>query len=93
MDFQLRKVLIPPHPSTNFKIKNYYQNEPRVNGVYSRDNLSKVWAHLINLLEYANVGTHWIALYVKNIEITYFHSFGVKHVSKKNRKIYWSKNT
>ena len=39
-------------------------------------------AHVINLDEYANVGTHWIALYVKNIEITYFDSFGVEHVPK-----------
>ena len=41
MDLQLKKVLIPPQPSANFKINNYYQNEPRVNGVYSRHNLSK----------------------------------------------------
>ena len=26
---------------TNFEIQNYYQNEPRFNGVYSRDNLQK----------------------------------------------------
>ena len=27
-------------------------------------------------------GRHWIALYVKNNEITYFDSFGVEHVPK-----------
>ena len=31
--------LILPHPLTNFEIQKYYQNEPRFNGVYSRDNL------------------------------------------------------
>ena len=31
--------LLPPHPLTNFEIQKYYQNEPRVHGVYSRDNL------------------------------------------------------
>ena len=31
--------LIPPHPLTNFEIQKYYQNEPRFNGVFSRDNL------------------------------------------------------
>ena len=31
--------LILPHPSTNFEIQNYYQSEPRFNGVYSRNNL------------------------------------------------------
>ena len=36
---RLKKVLIPPHPLTNFEIQMYYQNEPRFIGVYSRDNL------------------------------------------------------
>ena len=33
--------LMPPHLSTNIEISNDYQNEPRFNGVYSRNNLSK----------------------------------------------------
>ena len=37
MAVQLKKALIPPHPSTNFEIKEYDENEPRFNGVYSRD--------------------------------------------------------
>ena len=28
-----------PHSLTNFEIQKYYQNEPRFNGVYSRENL------------------------------------------------------
>ena len=28
-----------PRPLTNFEIQKYYQNEPRFNGVYSRNNL------------------------------------------------------
>ena len=32
---------MPPHPSTNFEIQNFYQNEPRFNGVFSRNNLQK----------------------------------------------------
>ena len=54
-------------------------------GVYSRDDLPntiKNGAYVINLDEYADVGTHWIALYVKNNEITYFDSLGVEHVPK-----------
>ena len=31
--------LMLPHPLTNFEIQKYYQNEPRFNGVYLRDNL------------------------------------------------------
>ena len=29
------------HPLTNFEIKNYCQNEPKFNGVYSGNNLPK----------------------------------------------------
>ena len=35
------RFLMPPHALTNFEIQNYYQNEPRFNGVFSRDNLPK----------------------------------------------------
>ena len=33
---------MPPHPLTNLEIQKYYQNEPRFNEVYSRDNLPKI---------------------------------------------------
>ena len=81
----IKKALIPSHPLTNFEIKEFYENEPRFNGVYSRDNVPKTikyGAYVINLDEYADVGTHWIALYVKNNEMTYFDSFVVEHVPK-----------
>ena len=58
-------------------IQKYYKNESRFNRVYLRDNLHKkikVGAYVINLDEYANVGAHWIALYVKNIENIYVYS-------------------
>ena len=74
---------MPPPRLTNFEIQKYYQNEPRFNGVYSRDNLSdeiKDGAHVINLDEYSNIGTHWTALYVSNNDVTYFNNFGVEHI-------------
>ena len=78
-------LLIPFHPLTNFEISEYYENEPRLNGVYSRDNLPaniKKGARVINLDEYKDAGTHWIALYVKNKKVVYFDSFGAGHVPK-----------
>ena len=74
---------MPLHSLTNFEIQKYYQNEPRFNGVYSRDNLPKIkdGAYIINLDEYADIGTHWVALYVVN-DVTYFDSFGVEHIPK-----------
>ena len=45
---------MPPHTLVNFEIQKYYQNEPKYNGVYSRNDLSKVknWAYIINFDEY-----------------------------------------
>ena len=59
-------ILILPHPLTNFEIQKYYQNEPRFNGLYSRDTLPKTkdGAYIINLDQYSDIGTHWLALYV-----------------------------
>ena len=76
--------MILPHPLPNFEIHKYYQNEPRFNGVYSRDNLPKIknGAYVINLDEYSDIGTHWVTLYVMNNNVTYFDSFGVEHIPK-----------
>ena len=84
-----------PHPLTNIEIQEYYQNEPRFNEVYSRDNLPEKindGAYVINLDEYADVGTHWITLYVSNNEIIYFDSFGAEHVPKEIKKFIGHKN-
>ena len=50
-------------------------------------------AYVINLDEYADVGTHWVALHVEDIEITYFvFSFEVEHVAKQIEKFIGHKN-
>ena len=75
-----------PNPLTNFEIQKCYQNEPRFNGVYSRDNLNKIkdGTYVININEYFDIGTHWVALYVNNNNnsVTYFDPFGVEHIPK-----------
>ena len=84
-----------PHPLTNFEIKSCYQNEPRFNGVFSRDNLPKKvkdGAYVINLDEYADTGTHWIALFCNKNEIVYFDSFGVEHVPEEIKEFIENKN-
>ena len=88
--------LMPPHPLTNFEIQKYYQNEPRFNGVYSRNNLPKKikdGAYVINLDEYADVGTNWIALFCNRNEVVYFDSFGVEHVPEEIKEFVGNKNT
>ena len=78
---------MPLHPLTNFEIQNFYQNESRFNGVYSRDNLSerssteiKDGAYAINLVQYSDIGTNWVAWHVNNNNVTYFDSFGVERI-------------
>ena len=85
---------MPPHPLTNFEIKKYYQNEPKFNGVYSRNNLSKIkdWAYIINLDDYKSIETHWIALYVNTENVKYFDSFGVEYIPKEIKKLIENKN-
>ena len=77
-----------PHSVTNFEIQKYYQNEFKFNGVYSRNNLSKIKdaAYIINLDEYKSIGTHWIASYVSAENVTYFDSFGVENIPKEIKK-------
>ena len=70
----------------------------KFNGVYSRDNLPKRslktkfnkaikdGAYVTNLDEYSHIGTHWVALYVNNKNVTYFGSFGVEHIPKEIKK-------
>ena len=86
--------LMPPHPLANFEIQKYYQNEPRFNVLYPRNNLPenvKDRAHVINLDEYADVGTYWIALFCNRSEIVYFDSFGVEHVPEEIKEFIGNK--
>ena len=96
-------MTLPAHPLTNFEIQEYYQNEPRFNGVFSRDNLPNIIrpkrlgsahknrAYVINLDEYHDIGTHWVALYVNNKIAIYFDSFGVEHIPREIMKFIVSK--
>ena len=85
---------MPPHSLINFQIKRYYQKKPKFNGVYSRNNLTKIKdeAYIINLDEYETIATHWIALYVNNNNVTYFDSSGVENIPKEIRKFIGNKN-
>ena len=87
--------MIPPHPLSNFEIQAYYQNEPRFNVFFSRDNLPnkvKNGAYVINLDGYHDIGTHWLTLYVNNKNVTYFDSFGLEHIPKEIMKFIGTKN-
>ena len=89
------RFLMPPYPLTNFGIQKYCQNEPRFNGVYSRNNSpekTKDGAYVINLDEYADTGTYWVALICNRSKIVYFNIFGVEHISEEIKKFIGKKN-
>ena len=89
------RFLMRPHPLTNFEIQRYCQNESRFNGVFSKNNLLlkiKDRAYVINLDEYADIGTHWIDLFCNRNEIVYFDSFGVEHIPEEIKNFVGNKN-
>ena len=89
---------MPPHPLTNFETQIYHKNQSKFNGVYSKDNLPKQslkkkfnkiikdGEYVINLGGYSDFGTHWVALYVYNDDVTYLDSCGVEHIPKEIKK-------
>ena len=83
----------------DFEVQKYYQNEPGFNGVDSRNNLpkhnsvkKKDEAYVINLDEYSDIETHWVALYVQNNDVTYFDSFWVERIPKEVKRFVGNKN-
>ena len=87
--------LMPLHPLTNFEIRKNYKSEPRFNGDFSRNNLPrkiKDGANVINFDEYADVGTHWIAIFCNRNEIVYFNSFGIEHVPVEIKEFIGNRN-
>ena len=51
----------------------------------------KTW-YVINLDQYADVGTYWIALFYNRNEIAYFESFGVEYVPEEIKEFVGNKN-
>ena len=76
-------------------MQKYYQNELRFNGVFSRNNFPKKikdGACVINLDEYTDVATHWIALFCNRNQVVYFDIFGVEHIPKEIKEFMGNKN-
>ena len=49
-------------------------------------------AYVINIDEYSDIGTHWIALFVNNKTVTYFDSFGAEHIPKELKNFFNNEN-
>ena len=48
--------------------------------------------YVIKFDEYADVGTHWVALFCKRSEIVYFDSFGIEYVPEEVKGFIENKN-
>ena len=91
---------MPLHPLTSFEIQNYYQNEPKFIGVYSRNSLPKMkeGSYVINIDKFKSIGTHWIALYANgnngsNLTVQYISiALQLNILQKEILKIIGSKN-
>ena len=71
---------------------NYYQNELRISLRINLPKQIKDGAYVINLEEYKDTGTHWVALFCKENKIVYFDSFGVEHIPEEIKKIIGNRN-
>ena len=82
------------HPLTNFERRAYYQNEFKLNGVFSQNNLPAIreGTNVITLDEFKSIETHSIALYVNGKNATYFDSFWIEYITKEIKKFTRNKN-
>ena len=70
------------HPLSNIEITNYFNYEPRFNGVFSRNNLPRIkdGAYVINLDDKNSKGTHWVSLFINKNTAVYFDSFEIEYI-------------
>ena len=82
------------HTIINFKIRRYYQNKLRFDGVYSRNCVPKRKdeKNVIYLDEYKQIATQWIALYANSSNGTCLDGFGFEHIPEDIQKLVGKKN-
>ena len=75
------------HRLTNFEIKRYYQNQPKLNLAHSRNKLLKIknGAYIITHHESTSIGSHCVALQMDDNDVTNIDNLRVKHVSRQTK--------
>ena len=87
--------MIPPHPLNNFEIQKCYQNGPRFDGVYSRDNLPdkiKDGPYVTNLDEYSDIGTIGLLCMQRIIMLLILIAVLVSNIFQKENKTFIDKS-
>ena len=71
----------------------FFQNLCTI-GKISLPNKTENTTYVLNLGEYSDIGTHWIAFYAIDNNVTYFDSFGAEHtkLSKEIKKFLANRN-
>ena len=69
------------HPLSNIEITNYFNYEPRFNGVFSRSSLLRIkdGAYVVNLDDKNIKGAHWVSLFIDRNLAVCFDSFGIEY--------------
>ena len=64
------------------EITNYFNYEPRFNGVFPKNNLPRIkdGAYVINLDDKKSKGTDWVSLFIDRNTAVYFDSFGNEYI-------------
>ena len=70
------------HLLNNIEITNYFNYEPRFNGVFSRNNIPRIndGAYVINLHDKNSKGKQWASLFIDKNTAVYFDSFGIEYI-------------
>ena len=61
-----KNILVPLHSLNNIEITNYFSNEPRFNGIFSRNNLPKIKdrVYVINMDDKNNKGSEYTLAFI-----------------------------
>ena len=62
----------------NIEITNYFDYEPEFNSVFSRNNLPRIKAYVINLDYKNSKGTLWVSLFIDKNTVVYSDSFRIE---------------
>ena len=70
------------HPLSSIDITKYFNDEPRFNGVFLRNNLPRMkdTAYVINLDDKKSKGFHWISLFIGRYKTGYLESFWIEYI-------------
>ena len=77
-----QRFLVPLQPLSNIKITKHFSHKPRFNGIFSRNNLSRIkdGPYVINLDDKNSKATHWVSLFINRNTVVYFDSFGIEYI-------------